>query len=72
MPNREAKTMEDTIVKALKVYPSELVKTITCDRGKEFSNWENIEKRLKMWDWSSGLRRSLRSVVLYPNIRIQT
>ena len=46
MPNREAKTMEDTIVKALKVYPSELVKTITCDRGKEFSNWENIEKRL--------------------------
>ena len=38
--------MEETIVNALKKYPTELVKTITCDRGKEFSNWENIEKRL--------------------------
>ena len=46
MPNREASTMEETIVNALKKYPTELVKTITCDRGKEFSNWENIEKRL--------------------------
>ena len=46
MPNRKAQTMEDTIVAALSQFPPELVKTITCDRGTEFANWANIEKRL--------------------------
>ena len=27
-------------------YPKELVKTITCDRGKEFAGWKRIEKEL--------------------------
>ena len=46
MPNRKAKAMEDAIVAALSQFPPELVKTITCDRGTEFANWANIEKRL--------------------------
>ena len=46
MPNREANTMAKTIIETLSKFPSELVKTITCDRGKEFSNWEQIEKEL--------------------------
>lgn len=46
MPDRKAKTMEDTIVKTLGEFPPELVKTITCDRGTEFANWQSIEARL--------------------------
>ena len=46
MPNRKADTMENAIVTALSQFPSELVKTITCDRGTEFANWKNIEERL--------------------------
>ena len=46
MPDRKAKTMEDTIVKTLSQFPPELVKTITCDRGTEFANWRQIEERL--------------------------
>ena len=38
--------MEDTLVAVLSQFPPELVKTITCDRGTEFANWANIEKRL--------------------------
>ena len=34
------------IIKALKQFPKELVKTITFDRGKEFSGYEQIEKEL--------------------------
>ena len=29
-----------------KQYPSELVKTITTDNGKEFAEWDQIEKEL--------------------------
>ena len=38
--------MENAIVETLSRFPKELVKTITCDRGSEFANWANIEKRL--------------------------
>ena len=38
--------MEDTVVTVLSQFPPELVKTITCDRGTEFANRANIEKRL--------------------------
>ena len=47
MPNRKAETMKAAIVKALKEYPKEMVKSITCDRGSEFANWEEIERELK-------------------------
>ena len=46
IPDRKASTMENAIVETLSRFPSELVKTITCDRGSEFANWANIEKRL--------------------------
>lgn len=46
IPNRKAKTMENALVEILSQFPPSLVKTITCDRGPEFANWENIEKRL--------------------------
>ena len=38
--------MENAIVSVLSQFPTQLVKTITCDRGTEFANWRNIEKRL--------------------------
>jgi len=46
VPDKKAATVEDAIVKLLSQYPAQLVKTITCDRGTEFANWANIERRL--------------------------
>ena len=46
LPDKKAATVEDAIVKLLSQFPSSLVKTITCDRGTEFANWANIERRL--------------------------
>ena len=46
MPERRAETLENAIVSVLSQIPPQLVKTITCDRGTEFANWRNIEKRL--------------------------
>lgn len=47
MPDRKAATMEEAVVKALGNLPQEMVKSITCDRGSEFGNWREIERRLK-------------------------
>ena len=47
MPDRKAASMEKASVKALGALPSEMVKSITCDRGSEFGNWRNIEEKLK-------------------------
>ena len=46
LPDKKAATVEDAIVELLSAFPSQLVKSITCDRGSEFANWANIEKRL--------------------------
>ena len=46
MPNRNADTMAKAIISALSELPDEAVKTITCDRGTEFANWQTIEKEL--------------------------
>ena len=46
IPNRKAETMENALVNILSQFPPSLVKSITCDRGPEFANWENIEQRL--------------------------
>lgn len=46
IPDRKADTMAGAIVKMLSQYPSEMVKSITCDRGSEFANWQTIEKEL--------------------------
>lgn len=44
--NRKSKNVTPAIINALKDFPKELVKTITFDRGKEFSEFEKIEKEL--------------------------
>ena len=46
-PNRHADVVARLIIDYLKQYPSELVKTITTDNGKEFADWQTIEKELK-------------------------
>ena len=46
VPDRTEKNVTPAIINALKDYPSEMVKTITFDRGKEFSGYEEIEKAL--------------------------
>ena len=46
IPNRKADTMAAAIISMLSDIPSELVKTITCDRGAEFASWQTIEKEL--------------------------
>lgn len=46
LPDKKANTVEEAIVKLLSQFPPQLVKSITCDRGTEFANWANIEKRL--------------------------
>ena len=40
------KLMAAAIISMLSEFPGELVKTITCDRGAEFANWQTIEKKL--------------------------
>ena len=45
-PNRHADVVAKLIIDYLKHFPSELVKTITTDNGKEFAEWKAIEKEL--------------------------
>ena len=46
VPSRESKYVTPAIIEALKIFPSELVKTITFDRGKEFAGYLEIENEL--------------------------
>lgn len=46
IPNRKDETVTNAIIELLNNYPKELVKTITCDRGKEFAGWKKIEESL--------------------------
>lgn len=47
MPDRKANTLEKTMVDYFRLLPTGAVKTITCDRGSEFANWESIENTLR-------------------------
>ena len=38
--NRKSENITPAIINSLKYFPKELVKTITFDRGKEFSEFE--------------------------------
>ena len=44
--NRKSENVTPAIINALKEFPKDLVKTITFDRGKEFSEFEKIEEAL--------------------------
>jgi len=79
MPDRKAETMERTIEAVLSALPSELVKTITCDRGTEFANWRNIEQKLNCdvyfadpyCAWQKGTNENLNGLLreFYPKGR---
>lgn len=47
LPNRTAPVVKNGIVGLLGELPGSCVRTITFDRGKEFTNWREIEKDLK-------------------------
>ena len=79
MPNRNADTMAKAIISALSELPSEAVKTITCDRGAEFANWQTIEKELNCsvyfadpyCAWQKGTNENLNGLLreFYPKGR---
>ncbi|MBQ4288741.1 MAG: IS30 family transposase, partial [Clostridia bacterium] len=47
VPARKAEHVTPAIINALKGFDTDLVKTITFDRGKEFSGYEEIARELK-------------------------
>ena len=46
IPNKKAVTMGDAIIAALGVLPAKLRKTLTVDRGLEFTDWRRVEKEI--------------------------
>ncbi|WP_338968906.1 IS30 family transposase [Spiroplasma endosymbiont of Lonchoptera lutea] len=46
--NRTTKVINKNISHYLSILPNNLVKTITFDRGKEFANWQQLEKNLNV------------------------
>ncbi len=79
MPNRNADTMAKAIISVLSELPSEAIKTITCDRGAEFANWQTIEKELDCsvyfadpyCAWQKGTNENLNGLLreFYPKGR---
>lgn len=79
MPNRNADTMAKAVIDALSEFPSEAVKTITCDRGTEFAKWLDIENELNCdvyfadpyCAWQKGTNENLNGLLreFYPKGR---
>ena len=46
VPNRREEKVTPAIIEMMSSLPSYMVKTITCDRGKEFSGYKKIESKL--------------------------
>ncbi|QEZ69310.1 IS30 family transposase [Paraclostridium bifermentans] len=46
MPNRKSATFSDHTVRMFKDIPKSFVKTFTCDNGKEFARFKEIEEQL--------------------------
>ncbi len=46
IPDRKEETVTNAIIELLKEFPQQAIKTITCDRGKEFAGWKRIEEEL--------------------------
>jgi IS30 family transposase len=47
IPNKSAEIVTEAIIELLSEYPAALVKSITCDRGKEFAGYKKIETVLE-------------------------
>jgi len=79
MPNRNAETMQKVIIATLSEFPDDAVKTITCDRGTEFANWQSIENELNCeiyfadpyCAWQKGTNENLNGLLreFYPKGR---
>ena len=79
MPNRQADTMAKAIIAALSELPDGAVKSITCDRGTEFANWQTIEEQLNCnvyfadpyCAWQKGTNENLNGLLreFYPKGR---
>ena len=79
MPNRNADTMAKAIIGALSEFPDSAVKSITCDRGTEFANWQTIENELHCnvyfadpyCAWQKGTNENLNGLLreFYPKGR---
>ena len=79
IPDRKGETMAKAIISVLSEFPKEAVKTITCDRGSEFSCWRDIEKALNCnmyfadpyCAWQKGTNENLNGLLreFYPKGR---
>ena len=79
IPDRRGETMADAIISALSKFPSDAVKTITCDRGSEFAGWREVEAALncQMYfadpycAWQKGTNENLNGLLreFYPKGR---
>lgn len=79
IPDRSGETMANAVIKALSSLPKGAVKTITCDRGSEFSCWRKIEKELccqvyfadPYCAWQKGTNENLNGLLreFYPKGR---
>ena len=47
MPDYSAKSMMKAIIEELGKFPANMRKTITTDRGREFTCWQKVEEKLK-------------------------
>ena len=48
LTNRRADTFSRATINAFRSIPGKLRKTMTCDNGKEFARFKDIERRLKL------------------------
>ena len=79
IPDRTGKSMADAMIKALSGLPEGAVKSITCDRGSEFSDWRRIEDELHCdmyfadpyCAWQKGTNENLNGLLreFYPKGR---
>ena len=79
IPNRTGEEMAKALIAELSKLPKEAVKTITCDRGSEFSEWREIENRLNCnmyfadpyCAWQKGTNENLNGLLreFYPKGR---
>ena len=79
LPNRTGEEMAKALISELSKLPQGAVKTITCDRGSEFSEWREIENRLNCnmyfadpyCAWQKGTNENLNGLLreFYPKGR---
>ena len=79
LPNRTGEEMAKALISELSKLPKGAVKTITCDRGSEFSEWREIENRLNCnmyfadpyCAWQKGTNENLNGLLreFYPKGR---